>query len=379
MKNLRFIAILFTLHISSALNAANRQEVPGNLDEVVAYTCPEEHLRTAIVKDPHAFDWLPDSPERESIIEKLKNFRAMEPLPTESGRNLGYSFCLSEAHVQFLRAIRDFISANERVPRILDVGCGYGNMSLAAHWAGADVVGIDPFNSNVAFQRFVNAVGKEKTGGLIRSRKISFQLKDIFDYSAEESFDFVWCYSVQQTLQPTDHSRFYEKLTGFLNPGGQLYLTCQAPLSIAAEPCFRDNCKDVLSFMVRQFMSGDEYAGYNELIAMHEGEYANFSIQPCRDITSIPNSFYREINGTRETHPAFGAFSMKGDLERIPIYRPFYTATLEKLHSFAEAAGLEVLETKGLNFSGRFFHREGELLSYVAGLVVARKPQEILI
>lgn len=91
--------------------------------------------------------------------------------------------------------------------RILDLGCGIGELAGRIAGAGAEVVGLDRLGVLLEQARF-------------RFPRIEFVEADLFDYSPETAFDAVFAHAVLDWIAPPDLAA--KRIHSLLKAGGRL-------------------------------------------------------------------------------------------------------------------------------------------------------------
>jgi 2-polyprenyl-3-methyl-5-hydroxy-6-metoxy-1,4-benzoquinol methylase len=102
--------------------------------------------------------------------------------------------------------------------RVLNAGCGSGELSLQLAAAGHRVLGIDPDSDYIRLAR-ANA---ERAGVV----NCSFAVSSIEDFQTDETFDCVVATDVLEHI--ADDEAAFARLVGLLAPGGTLLLTVPA-------------------------------------------------------------------------------------------------------------------------------------------------------
>jgi trans-aconitate methyltransferase len=97
--------------------------------------------------------------------------------------------------------------ASQPGERILDLGCGIGELSGRIAESGAVVVGLDRLGVLLEQARY-------------RFPNIEFVEADFFDYAPETAFDAVFAHAVLDWIAPPD--RAAKRIHGLLKPGGRL-------------------------------------------------------------------------------------------------------------------------------------------------------------
>lgn len=102
--------------------------------------------------------------------------------------------------------------------RVLDAGCGTGELALFLAGRGLDVTGVD----------FIpKAVKKARAKARRRKIRVRFLCGDILDMDlGEASFDTVVDSGLFHVFDDEKRVRYVTRLTRILRPGGHLYLAC---------------------------------------------------------------------------------------------------------------------------------------------------------
>jgi 2-polyprenyl-3-methyl-5-hydroxy-6-metoxy-1,4-benzoquinol methylase len=110
----------------------------------------------------------------------------------------------------------DYLAGHERL-RVLNAGCGSGELSLRLAARGHTVVGIDPEPAYIRLAR-ANSAG--------RYPGCSFAVSSIEDYSGPGSFDCVIATDVLEHI--ADDRAAFDKLVALARPGGTVLLSVPA-------------------------------------------------------------------------------------------------------------------------------------------------------
>jgi 2-polyprenyl-3-methyl-5-hydroxy-6-metoxy-1,4-benzoquinol methylase len=103
--------------------------------------------------------------------------------------------------------------------RILDVGCGRGELAYAMARRGAQVVAVDYAADAVAIARQTYADTDE-----LRSGRLTFTQADILEFQADEPFDAVVASDFVEHLEPPMLAAAVARLAGVLKPAGRFYV-----------------------------------------------------------------------------------------------------------------------------------------------------------
>ncbi|HJU40506.1 MAG TPA: methyltransferase domain-containing protein [Tahibacter sp.] len=101
-------------------------------------------------------------------------------------------------------------------PRILDLGCGTGEITrrLAERYRDAELVGVDILESNLA-------IARDASAGL--GARVRYEHGDAFALAYPDAhFDLVVCRHLSQAVP--DFPRVFDEITRVLRPGGWLHL-----------------------------------------------------------------------------------------------------------------------------------------------------------
>ena len=143
--------------------------------------------------------------------------------------------------------MRPAIDLLARVPleaprRVVDLGCGSGNVTLllAERWPDASIVALDSSAEMLATAR-------------TRSAAIDWRQADLGAWRCAEPFDLVFSNAALHWL--TDHAAFFPRLAQCVTPGGVLAVQMPSNFSapshvlmheLALEPPYREHLKPVL-------------------------------------------------------------------------------------------------------------------------------------
>ncbi len=114
-----------------------------------------------------------------------------------------------------MRFVRHFRAGDIRT---LDVGCGNGAFSLAAHRLGNDVVGIDLNPENIArCNEYAEFLGVDR-------RRCRFEVANVYDLAASgERFGQIVAFEILEHLERD--AEVVEAFAGPLEPGGRLHVS----------------------------------------------------------------------------------------------------------------------------------------------------------
>jgi cyclopropane fatty-acyl-phospholipid synthase-like methyltransferase len=101
--------------------------------------------------------------------------------------------------------------------RVLDAGCGTGDLALELAARGHEVVGVDA--SRVALRK---AAGKASERGL----HVAFEHRDALDLKGIGTFDTVVDCGLFHVFSDDDRERYAASLARVLEPGGLVHLLC---------------------------------------------------------------------------------------------------------------------------------------------------------
>ncbi len=138
-------------------------------------------------------------------------------LAPRSGRRVAI---VKETMVGRLHYALQWLMQHSPGARVLDAGCGLGTESLLFAQIGAEAVGVD------LFEKYIGAA-QERLGQfeahLGRRLKVAFAAMNLFDISADERFDLIYCREAISHIEPV--SDFLEFAYSRLVPGGQLVVS----------------------------------------------------------------------------------------------------------------------------------------------------------
>ena len=117
--------------------------------------------------------------------------------------------------------IERYLSPRKRL-RILNAGCGSGELSFRLAAAGHDVVGIDPASEYVTLaERGAHAIGLQRC---------SFEVSTIESFTAREPFDCVVATDVLEHIE--DDRTAFDRLVDLVKPGAPVVITVPAMQSL---------------------------------------------------------------------------------------------------------------------------------------------------
>ena len=98
--------------------------------------------------------------------------------------------------------------------KILDIGCGWGELAILLTLCGAKVIGIDPRKESIAYaQRLADTINVA----------LEWRVGGVETVSIKEEFDLITCIEVIEHIK--DKDRLISKISSLLRRGGKLYLT----------------------------------------------------------------------------------------------------------------------------------------------------------
>jgi len=125
-------------------------------------------------------------------------------------------------------ALAELVEAGWCQGRILDIGCGTGELALALAALGHSVTGVDLAPSAIA-----HAGAKAAERGL----EVEFVAADATELGGyDEGFDTVVDSGLLHCLQPSDQVRYLDVLRRICRPGGRVAVLCFADLPSARTP-----------------------------------------------------------------------------------------------------------------------------------------------
>jgi SAM-dependent methyltransferase len=102
--------------------------------------------------------------------------------------------------------------------RVLDAGCGTGEVAMLAAAHGADAVGVD-----ISGQ----AIGQARAKAARRGLNVRFEVGSVFKLSSlRQTFDAIADTGMFHIFDDDDRARYAASLASVLAPGGLLYLEC---------------------------------------------------------------------------------------------------------------------------------------------------------
>lgn len=177
------------------------------------------------------------------------------------GNHRKYSCCywpegvrnLHEAEEQSLRVTCERAGLADG-QRILELGCGWGSLSLwmAEQYPESRITAVSNSHSQ---REYIEKAAAER--GL---RNLKVQTCDINDLQTEGGFDRV--VSVEMMEHVRNHTRLFERISGWLNPGGRLFvhIFCHHRFAYPFE------VRDETDWMAKYFFSGGMMPSQNLLL-----------------------------------------------------------------------------------------------------------------
>ncbi len=121
------------------------------------------------------------------------------------------------AHTKY-RILLEWLGAEPKPLRILNAGCGSGDLSFLLAEAGHDVMGVDPSREYIELAR--------QTAGALAIPRCTFKVCSIEDLQVSQPYDCVIATDVIEHIR--DDVKAVEKLIACARPGGLLMLTVPA-------------------------------------------------------------------------------------------------------------------------------------------------------
>lgn len=121
------------------------------------------------------------------------------------------------AHTKY-RILLEWLGAERKPLRILNAGCGSGDLSFLLAGAGHEILGIDPSRAYVELAR--------QTAAALAMPRCTFKVCSIEDLQVGEPFDCVIATDVIEHIK--DDVNAVRKLVACVRPGGLLMLTVPA-------------------------------------------------------------------------------------------------------------------------------------------------------
>jgi 2-polyprenyl-3-methyl-5-hydroxy-6-metoxy-1,4-benzoquinol methylase len=126
--------------------------------------------------------------------------------------NMGYRNGMSYGQIQNPKILEIINNLNNKEAKVLDLGCGAGQLSSYINKADYDVTGMDI--SDVGIEKAKASFGGDDEEGV--GKNLEFLVGDIFD--VKEKYDVIVCKLVYAFI--IDKKEFLEKLKSILNEGG---------------------------------------------------------------------------------------------------------------------------------------------------------------
>jgi S-adenosylmethionine-dependent methyltransferase len=144
-------------------------------------------------------------------------------------------------HELVFETLSKYLTAESKV---LDMGCGDGEISLRLGRAGHTVVGVD-----------ISAEMLELAEARLRAEpdevigRVTFQRGDIADFSQDRTFDAVCCHGVLMYLERSDTA--IGRLAGLVAPGGLLSVLTKNLLAAGVREALRGDYAAALAQVIR--------------------------------------------------------------------------------------------------------------------------------
>lgn len=111
------------------------------------------------------------------------------------------------------KALRDLVESKILQPcKVLEIGCGFGYSAIYFAKCGFRVAGIDISETAITTAR--NLAAKNHAD-------CTFQVDDILSSEIEETFDFIFDWSVLHHIFPKNRKQYIENVNRLLNRGGK--------------------------------------------------------------------------------------------------------------------------------------------------------------
>lgn len=175
--------------------------------------------------------------------------------------------------------------------RILNVGCGSGELSILLAQRGHSVLGIDPVEEYVSF-----AATQAKLQNLPNCSFVAADLDTIHADVAQPKYDAVFCTDVVEHL--ADDVRAIQQLASLLKPGGELFIT------VPGGPYLYGHHDEQLGHFRRYSLR--QLAGvFPENLAIQEIRYFGFSLIPVAWLYSqvLRRAYPVSKTGNKKTNP----------------------------------------------------------------------------
>ncbi len=200
-----------------------------------------------------------------------------------------------------LREVVKYIDVKKGM-KVLDIGCGRGELVLWAAAKGADAVGIDYSLDAIKLAQLALKKRKKELKG-----KASFQLVDGNELKyPSNTFDLVIMTEILEHLYPEEQAKITKNINKILKPGGQLFFHT-APSKIFNDYTYRFWCYPISTLLVSlsNLFTGHKYgnlAPWKEIRTeshrvMHVNEPSYLSLKRIME----KEGFQGEIKSTNVT------------------------------------------------------------------------------
>lgn len=119
-----------------------------------------------------------------------------------------------------LTYIQQFRVEHQRVPRILDLGCGFGLESLLICLTGASVDGIDAWQPMIEHAQQRQASYQQKHSIHLDLR---YDYVNLFEFSAEQPYDAIYSSATLHHIEPPQKA--FQAIANCLKPGAYFFLS----------------------------------------------------------------------------------------------------------------------------------------------------------
>lgn len=163
---------------------------------------------------------------------------------------------------QWVDYVYDLASSCRRIEKVLDLGCGTGNLTFLLAKKGCDVTGVDISTDMIAVARSKHLNGSE-------GRKVKFLVQDMRMLDLEMQFDLVVCAcdSVNYLLNVDDLKSAFASIKNVLHVGGVFIFDVSSEYKlreIVGNNTFAENFTNC-SYIWENFWDEDNKLSYQSL------------------------------------------------------------------------------------------------------------------
>jgi SAM-dependent methyltransferase len=178
----------------------------------------DEELRHLERAMQYYSDWGKEIESRNYQSEYLRKYYAGYSSTTASVRFRALFFAMRIQPV--LSYIEEFCRAQQRAPRLLDLGCGYGMETLLLGMAGAQVHGVDVSDEKIGMAGAIKRNIERKHGV---SLDVSFEFANLFQFRAVSPFDGVYSSATLHHIEPVADA--FQSIANLIVPDGHFFLS----------------------------------------------------------------------------------------------------------------------------------------------------------